>query len=231
MIDLTPLDVRKKAGDFRRILRGYDPEEVDGFLQLAAERLEELVKENLTLKERTERLHQQVLAHAGRESAVQEALVMAQQLREDLRAQAEREAELARQEIQAQVERATSEAERRLETAGRALSELEERRLRFLRSFRSLLQRELEAVEVEEARAPEEETAIELEFGVKRRREPARDRDEPASIDVDPATASASVHEGDPSPGDAAAPDALWLSSILQETDGRSGRREEKPPA
>ncbi len=32
MIDLTPLDVRKKRGDFRRGLRGYDPEEVDHFL-------------------------------------------------------------------------------------------------------------------------------------------------------------------------------------------------------
>ena len=32
MIDLTPLDVRKKRGDFRKMLRGYDPQEVDSFL-------------------------------------------------------------------------------------------------------------------------------------------------------------------------------------------------------
>ena len=32
MIDLTPLDVRKKKGDFRKGLRGYEMEEVDGFL-------------------------------------------------------------------------------------------------------------------------------------------------------------------------------------------------------
>ena len=38
MIDLTPLDVRKKKADFRRGLRGYDIEEVDAFLDLAAER-------------------------------------------------------------------------------------------------------------------------------------------------------------------------------------------------
>ena len=51
MIDLTPLDVRKKRGDFRRILRGYEPEEVDTFLQLVAERMEELVKENVSPRE------------------------------------------------------------------------------------------------------------------------------------------------------------------------------------
>ena len=60
MIDLTPLDVRKKASDFKKIMRGYDPKEVEDFLQLVAGRLEDLVKENLTLRERSERLMQQV---------------------------------------------------------------------------------------------------------------------------------------------------------------------------
>lgn len=47
MIHLTPLDVRKKQGDFRKILRGYDPEEVDTFLDLVAERMEVLVKQKV----------------------------------------------------------------------------------------------------------------------------------------------------------------------------------------
>ena len=34
MMDLTPLDVRKKKEDFRRVVRGYDPAEVDGFLRV-----------------------------------------------------------------------------------------------------------------------------------------------------------------------------------------------------
>ena len=56
MIDLTPLDVRKKKGDFGRGLRGYDTAAVDGFLDLAAERMEELVRENATLRERVAQL-------------------------------------------------------------------------------------------------------------------------------------------------------------------------------
>ena len=60
MIDLTPLDVRKKRGDFKKMLRGYDPQEVDTFLELVAERLEVLVKEGLALKERTDLLTEQV---------------------------------------------------------------------------------------------------------------------------------------------------------------------------
>ena len=59
MIDLTPLDVRNKRADFKKLLRGYDPQEVDVFLEVVAERLEELVRENLTLKERTQLLQEQ----------------------------------------------------------------------------------------------------------------------------------------------------------------------------
>ena len=75
MIDLTPLDVRKKRGDFRRLLRGYDPEEVDTFMDLVADRFEELVRENLHLSEKTESLQTQLEALVGRERAVQDALV------------------------------------------------------------------------------------------------------------------------------------------------------------
>ena len=94
MIDLTPLDVRKKRGDFRRILRGYDPEEVDTFMDLVAERFEELVRENLALSEKSIRLEGQLEALEGREKAVQEALVSAQKLREDVKDQSQRDAEV-----------------------------------------------------------------------------------------------------------------------------------------
>ena len=46
MIDLTPLDVRKKKGDFRRGLRGYEPQQVDDFLDVVADRLDALVREH-----------------------------------------------------------------------------------------------------------------------------------------------------------------------------------------
>jgi DivIVA domain-containing protein len=184
MIDLTPLDVRKKRGDFAKQLRGYDAHEVDGFLELVAERLEALVKENLTLKERTARLTDQLRSQEGRERAVQEALVTAQELREDILGQARREADLlqresradaeeARRRIEAQaqqlkrdaqahVERALEHGRTRAEDLLASIEELERRRVRFLKSFRGLLERELDDVEVEEMKAPTEEEALEI---------------------------------------------------------------------
>lgn len=190
MIDLTPLDVRNKRGDFRRTMRGYEPDEVNTFLEIVAERLEKLVRENLQLRERAENLAAQVDTQAGREKAVQEALVTAQELRADIRTAAEREAELTLSEARAAAKRILTEAEaearsrarhleERLEQGRDVLEELDRRRLRFLKSFRQLLQRELDVVEVEVARVPEgEESPIELDLGGKRHDREERDGSE-----------------------------------------------------
>lgn len=169
MIDLTPLDVRNKRGDFRKGLRGYEPAEVDTFLEIVAERLEMLVRENLQLKERTQSIERQLQSQTEREEAVRDALVTAQELRAEIRDQARREAdkliEDARTEARRMVAEAEAEvrirardAERRANEIARSLAEMERGRLRFLRSFRQLLEREMDMVEVEEARTPLEDS-------------------------------------------------------------------------
>jgi len=176
MIDITPLDVRKKHEDFKRILRGFDPQEVQLFMELVAERMEELVRENIQLKERSESLQQQVSSQTGREQAVQDALVTAQELRSDIKIQAQREAEHALTEAQTEARRLLNEAEaevrtlirgaeRKLELGKDALEEMERRRVRFLKTFRQLLEREMDVVQVEEERPPLEDRAIDLDLG------------------------------------------------------------------
>jgi len=165
MIDLTPLDLRNKSVDFSRALRGFEPQEVEAFLQLAADRLEEQLRENLVLRERVQRLQHQLTALEDREVAAQEALAVAQQLRRDLEAQGRREAELVRQEAEVALSRRFAESRGEIEEAQRALSELDGQRRRFLRGFRALLERELESLEVEEARLPHEVTTLELVLG------------------------------------------------------------------
>jgi len=178
MIDLTPLDVRNKRGDFKKLMRGYDPQEVDVFLEIVAERLEMLTRENIGLRERSQTLQQQVDSQTGREQAVQEALVTAQELRTDIRGQAQREAENVLKEAETEGRRMIAEAEaeartklrsseRRLDQIGDVLEEMERRRHRFLKEFRQLLERELDVVEVEEDRKPLEDRTIDLDLGHK----------------------------------------------------------------
>ncbi|NIR46097.1 MAG: DivIVA domain-containing protein [Gemmatimonadetes bacterium] len=215
MIDLTPLDVRKKKGDFRRSVRGYDPELVDDFLDMVAERLEELVKQNVALTERAEHLQEQVASFREREKALNEALVTAQQLRTDAQAQADREAELVRREAQSQAERIIEEGQRSARELQRDIEALHARRRQFIRAFRTLIDRYLSELEVEEARLSE----ISSDAG------PARTSASPgpeADADrVEPEGPSGEADSGDAPAQDEESEKAQkeWLSSLVLEGD------------
>ncbi len=155
MIDLTPLDVRKKKGDFARGIRGYDTGAVDHFLDLTADRMEELVRELATLKQRTAELGEALDGFRQREQAMNSALVSAQQLGEELRAQAVRESDLVLREARAEGERTIAEAKRQAREVYDSMRRAQGARVRFLRGFRTLVERQLEEIEVEEDRAKE----------------------------------------------------------------------------
>ncbi|TVP59057.1 MAG: DivIVA domain-containing protein [Gemmatimonadales bacterium] len=186
MIDLTPLDVRNKRGDFRKAMRGYDPQEVDHFLEMVAERLDEVVKQNLTLSERVDRLSEQLSGQEGRERAVQEALVTAQSLREEIESQAHREAELTRREAEDDAERIRDAAERAIHDRQHELDDLNRSRRRFLRAFRSLLEEQLDVVRVEEERPILEDLDLDA-LRVFQRREPVDAGESDEAAEAEPA--------------------------------------------
>ncbi len=201
MIDLTPLDVRKKKGDFRRSVRGYDPELVDDFLDMVAERLEELVKQNIALTERAEHLQEQVASFREREKALNEALVTAQQLRAEARVQADRELELIRKEAQSQAERIVEEGQRSFREVTREVEALNARRRQFIGTFRMLLERYLADLELEEARLKDD--AKELPRVPDSPRGPAR------------AKASEGDESGDGEGAEDDRKEREWLSSLV----------------
>lgn len=143
MIDLTPLEVRKKKNDFPRSLRGYDPGPVGDFLDLVADRLEQLVRENLSLSERVEHLDAEVRDYREREQALTEALVTAQEMRDDIRRQALREADLSRRDAEQVANAIRAEAHQTREREEEVLRRLRARRAQLIQTYRSFLEREL----------------------------------------------------------------------------------------
>lgn len=143
MIDLTPLEVRKKKGDFRKSMRGYDPQSVDDFLDLVADRLEQLVRENVALHERTASTDVQIAEYRDRERALTEALVTAQEMREEMRRQMEREVELKRREAEADADEIRAGASQIREREEENVRRLRARQNQFVQSYRSFLEREL----------------------------------------------------------------------------------------
>ena len=162
MMDLTPLDIRKKKGDFTRGLRGYHQQQVDQFLDLVAERLEELVKLNLALRDKAERLDERVQSQEGRERAVQEALVSAQSLKQGIHDQAKREAELILWEVRVAADLATEEIRNAATAQAQDLVELSRARALFLKGFRSLLERGMDVLDIAEVNPPPEELDLDI---------------------------------------------------------------------
>ena len=161
MIDLTPIDIRKKKGDFSRSFRGYSTTDVDLFLDLVADRLEEVINESRRLEERVAQLEAQMQEYRQREAALTEAVVTAQELREGVKRQAAKEAELLRREAEVEAERIRAAALRAREQEEEMLRRLRARRMQLLRTFRTFLERELAelAVAAQELEAGETEPA------------------------------------------------------------------------
>ncbi|HSM35150.1 MAG TPA: DivIVA domain-containing protein, partial [Longimicrobiales bacterium] len=163
MIDLTPLEVRQKKADFPRGLRGYDPGHVDDFLDLVADRLEALVRENRRLEEEIGTLRSRAGEYRDREKALTEALVSAQQMRETVREQTSKEAELMRREAEQEAQQVRSDALRSIEKEEETLRRLRARQRQLVDGYRAMLERELrelavvaESLDASEAGTPPE---------------------------------------------------------------------------
>jgi cell division initiation protein len=90
---ISPLDVRQQQFTVR-IFRGFDPQEVDAFLEDVAEDYESVLKENALLKEQLEALEERVRGMVEREKTLHETLITAQRLTEEMKEAARRDAAL-----------------------------------------------------------------------------------------------------------------------------------------
>lgn len=139
---LTPLDIRRY--DFgAKSFRGYDEKKVEDFRNQVAEELERLTRLNQDLDSKARGFHEQLRAFRDRDKALNEALVSAQQLRSEIREQAEREAQLILREARAEGERqldAIRSDTRQLEAD---IAGLEKSRRAFIGQLRQIAERQL----------------------------------------------------------------------------------------
>jgi DivIVA domain-containing protein len=138
---LTALDARRY--DFGNALRGYDRARVDQFREQVAEELERLARANQELDQRARNFDEQLRSFRERDKALNEALVSAQQLRGEIREQAEREAQLIVREAQQEAERQLQAVRDEVARAQQELQALWRSRRAFLSQMRHQLERQL----------------------------------------------------------------------------------------
>ena len=131
---LTPLDIRRY--DFGSALRGYDKARVDEFRDQVAAEVEYLLKQCQELENKAKGFHEQLRAFRERDKALNEALISAQQLRGDIREQAEKEAQLVLREAKAEGEKIIDAARAEIRNVQAELEALVRTRRAFLVQLR-----------------------------------------------------------------------------------------------
>lgn len=135
---ISPLDIRQQQ--FKgKLLGGLDPEDVDAFLQLVAEAMEELVRENTDLKEQARRGATEADEMKQRESNLRETMLAAQKVIEEMKANSEKEARLIISEAELKGERLLADAENRLTQLNDQIQELRREKVQFETALKSLL--------------------------------------------------------------------------------------------
>jgi len=74
---LTPLDVKKQ--EFKKVLRGYDPVEVDSFLDMMSNEFAELLKDCKDMREQLVEYEAQLRDYRQMEKTLQQTLMQAQE--------------------------------------------------------------------------------------------------------------------------------------------------------
>lgn len=176
---LTPLDIRKH--DFKKSMRGYDPDEVDAFMSMVSDELELLVREKNQLNDETIKLRTQLKDYQDVEQSLRETLIKAQNTVEESRANSRREAEIIIHEAELQAEHILKEAKEQLRELGHEIEMLEMQKESFAKRLHHLLESQIELLEVLEAgdfkrkqkpTASQARDVEEEEFNRRQRREP-----------------------------------------------------------
>jgi DivIVA domain-containing protein len=150
---LTPLDIRRYDFETARV-GGYKKERVDQFRDQVADELERVTRLNQDLEAKAKNFHEQLRAFRERDKALNDALISAQQLRAEIREQAEREAQLILREARAEADRVVEGAREDIRRLAGEVESLDRTRRSYLLQLRSLVERQLADVDAAMASPP-----------------------------------------------------------------------------
>lgn len=151
---ITPLDIQQKQ--FPMKFRGFDVEEVYAFLEIIREEMEDILRENASLKENAQRAENQIKEYKDMENTLRETLLTAQQMVEDYKTNARKEAELIVKEAELGADAILKTAQEKVIKIHEDIVDLKGIRRHFKEELKRLVEGHLKMIEFDKER--EEET-------------------------------------------------------------------------
>nr|WP_255700342.1 DivIVA domain-containing protein [Dethiosulfovibrio faecalis] len=136
---VTVLDVENVS--FSRTIRGYNPDEVEDFLDQVADTLQYSAERQAELEQEIRRLQEKMGEYDTMRDSLQEALLMAQRSSEERLGSARKEADAIVAEARSRAEGIVNEARGKKDDLLRQCDEARKTKEMFLADFRSLLVR------------------------------------------------------------------------------------------
>mgnify|MGYP001560712413 FL=1 len=155
---ITPLDIQQKQ--FPTKFRGFDEEEVDSFLELVREEMEELLRENSSLREEVKKNEKQLKEYKNIETTIRDTLIATQQMVEDYKNNAQKTADIIKKEAELKAETLLKEAQEKVIKIHEDISDLKGVRIHFKEEVRRLIESHLRMMDFDKER--EEETPSEI---------------------------------------------------------------------
>jgi cell division initiation protein len=139
---LTPLDIRKQ--EFKRVMRGYDPVEVDTFMDMMANEFEEVLKSQKEMRDRLVELDVQLKDYRQIEKTLQQTLLQAQETTGKTYEAARKEAELIAREAEQKAARIVEQAHDEHARVKNEIIQLTSRKESLIQQLRVVLSAELD---------------------------------------------------------------------------------------
>ncbi len=150
---ITPLDIQQKQ--FSNRFRGFDMEEVDSFLELIREEMEELLRDNANLREEARRFEKQLKEYKNIETTLKDTLISTQQMVEEYQTTAKTTADLVIKEAELKAEELVREAQDKVVSIHEDITDLKGIRRHFKEEVRRLIESHLGMLEFDKEREAE----------------------------------------------------------------------------
>ena len=151
---ITPLDIQQKQ--FPMKFRGFDVEEVYAFLEVIREEMEDLLRENASLKENVQRAENQIKEYKDMETTLRETLITAQPMIEDYKTNAKKEAALIVKESELRADSLIKQAQEKVIKIHEDIVDLKGIRTHFKEELKRMVEGHLKMIEFDKQREEEE---------------------------------------------------------------------------
>jgi len=147
-LKLTPLEIRKQ--EFRKTLRGFDPLEVQTFLDMVAEQYEKLLEENKELHRQIIELRTKLQDYQETEKTLRETLVNVQEVKKQSEENSRRQADLIIKEAELKAIEILENARKQARQIREEVNWLRSQKESFINRLRHILISQIELLSVME---------------------------------------------------------------------------------